>query len=406
MEKLLNDLKKSSKYLQKIGQKNRVNLILEISNQIKKNIKNIIEANLIDLQNAKSLSQAMQNRLKFDENTINLLCKSLEDIANLKEVIGVINDGWEAKSGIKIQKISIPIGIICAIYESRPNVTAEVAALCIKSANGCVLKGGKEARNTNSAIMQSINQAYETLNLPKSVLFLDIDRSEVEKLIKMDEYLDLIVPRGGENLVKFVSQNATVPVLKHDKGVCHIYVDKSADLSKAINICVNAKCSRPSACNAAETVLIHQSIANEFLPLLKAGLDKFDVEIFGCQKVANILPCTLANEASWDREYLDFKLNLKIVENLEEAMEHINLHSSGHSEAIISEDYSSCEQFLSLVDSACVYANASTRFSDGGEFGFGAEVGISTNKLHARGPVGLKELTTYKYIIRGNGEIR
>ncbi|ANE35813.1 glutamate-5-semialdehyde dehydrogenase [Campylobacter iguaniorum] len=406
MEKLLNDLKKSSKYLQKIGQKNRVNLILEISNQIKKNIKNIIEANLIDLQNAKSLSQAMQNRLKFDENTINLLCKSLEDIANLKEVIGVISDGWEAKSGIKIQKISIPIGNICAIYESRPNVTAEVAALCIKSANGCVLKGGKEARNTNLAIMQSINQAYETLNLPKSVLFLDIDRSEVEKLIKMDEYLDLIVPRGGENLVKFVSQNATVPVLKHDKGVCHIYVDKSADLSKAINICVNAKCSRPSACNAAETVLIHQSIANEFLPLLKAGLNKFDVEIFGCQKVANILPCTLANEASWDREYLDFKLNLKIVENLEEAMEHINLHSSGHSEAIISEDYSSCEQFLSLVDSACVYANASTRFSDGGEFGFGAEVGISTNKLHARGPVGLKELTTYKYIIRGNGEIR
>ncbi|EAK0830774.1 glutamate-5-semialdehyde dehydrogenase [Campylobacter fetus] len=407
MEKLLNNLKNSSKSLSIITQTQRENLIINISNEIMNAKDEILSANKLDLDLAQDLSSALKDRLKLTSKSIENLCDSIKNIANLKEVIGVIKDGWQTKSGLKIEKITVPLGNIATIYESRPNVTAEVAALCIKSANGCALKGGKEARNTNLAIIKAIHKALQKCGLDKNcVVYLDIDRSEVEKLIKMDKYLDLIVPRGGENLVKFVSQNATIPVLKHDKGLCHIYVDEFADLDKALNICVNAKCSRPGVCNAAETILVHEAVANEFIPNLKKSLDQFNVIIFGCKKTAKIIDCELANEQNYSTEYLDFKLNLKIVKNLEESLEHISEFSSGHSEAVISENYSVCEMFLNLVNSACVYANASTRFSDGGEFGFGAEIGISTNKLHARGPVGLNELTTYKYIIRANGQIR
>lgn len=404
MENRLKELKKATKKLQILNQNQRANLIQKIADAIENNIAKIIEANAIDLQNAKDLSPALQDRLKLDEVRIKSLADGIRDIAMLKDPIGKIHDGWSAKSGLKIEKISVPLGVIAMIYESRPNVTAEVAALAIKSANGCALKGGKEAINSNLALANIIKDSLGEYG--GCIEYFDISRDEVLEFIRMDRYIDLVVPRGGEGLVKFVSANSSIPVLKHDKGVCHIYVHKAANIQKALDICVNAKCSRPGVCNAAECVLVDESIAADFLPLLKARLDKFSVKIHGCQKSVNIIDCFEATDKSYYNEYLDFELNLKIVDSLYEALDHIDEYSSGHSEAIISDDYAACEEFLSRVDSACVYANASTRFSDGGEFGFGAEVGISTCKMHARGPVGVDELTTYKYIIRGNGEIR
>lgn len=404
MENRLKELKKATKKLQILNQNQRANLILNIASAIEQNMAKIIKANLIDLQNAKDLSPALQDRLKLDEARIKSLADGIRDIAMLKDPIGKIHNGWSAKSGLKIEKISVPLGVIAMIYESRPNVTAEVAALAIKSANGCALKGGKEAINSNLVLANIIKDSLGEYG--GCIEYFDISRDEVLEFIRMDRYIDLVVPRGGEGLVKFVSANSSIPVLKHDKGVCHIYVHKAANIQKALDICVNAKCSRPGVCNAAECVLVDESIAADFLPLLKARLDKFSVKIHGCQKSVNIINCFEATEKSYYNEYLDFELNLKIVDSLYEALDHIDEYSSGHSEAIISDDYAACEEFLSRVDSACVYANASTRFSDGGEFGFGAEVGISTCKMHARGPVGVDELTTYKYIIRGNGEIR
>lgn len=404
MENRLKELKKATKKLQILNQNQRANLIQKIADAIENNIAKIIEANAIDLQNAKNLSSALQDRLKLDEVRIKALADGIRDIAMLKDPIGKIHDGWSAKSGLKIEKISVPLGVIAMIYESRPNVTAEVAALAIKSANGCALKGGKEAINSNLALANIIKDSLGEYG--GCIEYFDISRDEVLEFIRMDRYIDLVVPRGGEGLVKFVSANSSIPVLKHDKGVCHIYVHKAANIQKALDICVNAKCSRPGVCNAAECVLVDESIAADFLPLLKARLDKFSVKIHGCQKSVNIINCFEATEKSYYNEYLDFELNLKIVDSLHEALDHIDEYSSGHSEAIISDDYVACEEFLSRVDSACVYANASTRFSDGGEFGFGAEVGISTCKMHARGPVGVDELTTYKYIIRGQGQIR
>lgn len=404
MENRLKELKKATKKLQILNQNQRANLIQKIADAIENNIAKIIEANAIDLQNAKNLSSALQDRLKLDEVRIKSLADGIRDIAMLKDPIGKIHDGWSAKSGLKIEKISVPLGVIAMIYESRPNVTAEVAALAIKSANGCALKGGKEAINSNLAIANIIKDSLGEYG--GCIEYFDISRDEVLEFIRMDRYIDLVVPRGGEGLVKFVSANSSIPVLKHDKGVCHIYVHKAANIQKALDICVNAKCSRPGVCNAAECVLVDESIAADFLPLLKARLDKFSVKIHGCQKSVNIINCFEATDKSYYNEYLDFELNLKIVDSLHEALDHIDEYSSGHSEAIISDDYAACEEFLSRVDSACVYANASTRFSDGGEFGFGAEVGISTCKMHARGPVGVDELTTYKYIIRGQGQIR
>ena len=405
MQKTLQILKNSQKKLQSLSANERNELILRIADEIEKNKAEILKANEQDLQNASNLSAAMQDRLRLDESRLNAIKSGLESIANQSEVIGEIQKGWVAKSGIKISKISVPIGVIAAIYEARPNVTLEIAALAIKSANGCALKGGKEARLTNLAFLSALKRAFEPLGFC-SVEFLDISRDQVLELLQMSQYIDMIVPRGGENLVKFVSQNSKIPVLKHDKGLCHIYIDQKADIKKALNICLNAKCSRPAVCNAAETFLIHEKIAGKFLPSLKAKLDKFGVKIYGCAKTAALIHCDSANDENFATEYDDLILNIKIVESLNEALAHIEKFGSQHSEAIISEDYSACEQFLAAVDASCVFANASTRFNDGGEFGFGAEVGISTNRLHARGPVGVEGLTTYKYIIHGNGEIR
>lgn len=405
MKKILNCVKTAQKALEKLSANERNALILRIAQSLRENSSQILAANAADLANAAHLSPAMQDRLKLDESRLAAICAGLESIASQREVIGEIKKGWVAKSGIKISQIAVPIGVIAAIYEARPNVTLEVAALAIKSANGCVLKGGKEARLTNLAFMDALNAAFASLGFC-SVGFLDISRDEVLELLGMSDFIDMIVPRGGENLVRFVSENSRIPVLKHDKGLCHIYIDSKADLQKALNISINAKCSRPAVCNAAETFLVHESVASEFLGAVKPLLDSYKVEIFGCEKTAKIIDCELASDENFATEYDDFKLNIKVVESMDEALEHIAKYGSGHSEAIISEDYTACESFLVGVDASCVFANASTRFNDGGEFGFGAEVGISTNRLHARGPVGVEGLTTYKYIIHGNGEVR
>jgi glutamate-5-semialdehyde dehydrogenase len=370
----------------------------------------IIKANEIDMQYAKkiSLSLALQDRLYLDSTRIEDMAASIETIANLKEPIGRILEGWVTPEGLRIEKVSVPIGVIGVIYESRPNVTADTAALCFKSGNICILKGGKEAHHSNHAIANILQQALEKSGLNANIISLlpDDTREGVANLIKQDKYVDLIVPRGGENLIRFVSQNATVPVVKHDKGLCHIFVDESADETNAIDIIENAKCQRPGVCNAVETVLIHANIANSFLPKLYGRLIEQDCTLYGCEATQKIVNVNKANEENFHTEYLAKTLNIKIVTNTQEAIAHIQTYGSGHSESILTQNYTNGECFLNSVDAACVYVNASTRFTDGGAFGFGAEVGISTNKLHARGPMGINELTTYKFKIYGQGQIR
>ena len=350
----------------------------------------------------------MVDRLLLNSKRIAEMAKAIREIASLKEPIGRVLEGWVVPSGIKIEKVTIPIGVIGIIYESRPNVTSDTAALCFKSGNACVLKGGKEAFHSNAIIASLLQEVLEKHNLPKEIISLlpDASREGVVQLIKMDKYVDLIIPRGGEALIRFVSENATVPVVKHDKGVCHTYVDKDANLEKAIEIVLNAKCQRPSACNSLETLLVHEAIAKDFLPRMKEALLLTGAQIKGCEKTHELLNVPLAEDEDYHTEHLCNALNIKIVENMDEAIVHIAEYGSSHSEAILSENYTLVERFLNEVDAACVYANASTRFTDGGEFGFGAEVGISTNKLHARGPMGINDLTTYKFKVYGKGQIR
>ncbi len=370
----------------------------------------IIEQNSIDMQNAKEaqLSSAMVDRLLLDEGRVAAMAQSLKEIAMLKEPVGRVLDGWWTDDNIRIEKVSVPIGVIGVIYESRPNVTADVGALCFKSGNVAILKGGKEAQYSNRAIATILQEVLKEHGLPEEVISLlpDSSREGVSYLIKQDKYVDLIVPRGGEALIKYVASNATVPVVKHDKGLCHTYIDKDANLEMAVKIAVNAKCDRPGVCNAMETLIVHEEIAPKALPLLKEAFDAEATELRADEKALEYISVQKADEEDFDTEYLANILSIKSVSSLDEAIEHIARYGSGHSEAIITENYTAAEEFLNRVDAATVYVNASTRFTDGGAFGFGAEVGISTNKLHARGPMGINELTTYKYKIYGTGQIR
>jgi glutamate-5-semialdehyde dehydrogenase len=348
------------------------------------------------------------DRLFLDNSRITAMANALRQIANQKDPVGRTLDGWITENGLNIQKVSVPIGVIGIIYESRPNVTSDTAALCFKSGNICLLKGGKEAVNSNEAIAKVLQDVLENNKLPKEIvsLFPDLSREGVEKLIKQDKYIDLIIPRGGEKLIKFVTQNATVPVVKHDKGLCHTYIDEFADIKKAIEISINAKTQRVGVCNAMETLIVHNNIAKDILPLLKIEFDKHQTILKGCKKTKEILDIEQATDEDFHMEYLNNILSIKTVDNIDEAISHIDTYGSGHSEAIISENYTNTTKFLNEVDSACVYVNASTRFTDGGAFGMGAEVGISTNRLHSRGPMGIEDLTTYKFKILGNGHIR
>jgi glutamate-5-semialdehyde dehydrogenase len=385
-------------------------IILEMADNLENRKNEIIQENKKDLKYAKNanLNSALIDRLLLNEDRIKSMAKALREIAMLKNPVGRVLEGWELPNGLRIEKTSIPIGVIGIIYESRPNVTSDAAALCFKSGNVSVLKGGKEAENSNRIIAEILREVLENNNLPKEAISLlpDYSREGVAKLIKMDKYVDLIIPRGGEGLVRYVSENSSVPVVKHDKGLCHTYIHKDADINKAIKIAINAKCQRPGVCNAMETLIVDKEIAKKILPLLKKEFDKNSTLLKGDEITREIIEIEKADEKDWNTEYLANILSIKVVDNIDEAISHIQKYGSGHSEAIITENYSASEKFLNEIDAACVYVNASTRFTDGGEFGFGAEVGISTNKLHARGPMGIDDLTTYKFKIYGEGQIR
>ncbi len=388
------------------------NAILQaMANELHEHREVIKRENAKDLAFAETaqLSKALIDRLLLDDVRIDNMIASIRRIAMLPDPVGKILHEHEKNNGLLIKKIRTPIGVIAMIYESRPNVTADVSALCLKTSNAAILRGGKEALHTNQAILELLLAAGYKTGLPHHALQLITipDHDAVRLLIQMPEYIDLAIPRGGPSLINMVVEHARVPVIKHDKGVCHTYVDKTASLDMALNICVNAKCQRPGVCNAMESLLVHEAIAETFLPRLQAAMEAHHVTLKGDHLSRKILPrIEEATDTDWYTEYLDLILSVKIVKDVHAAIYHINHYGSHHSDAIVSEDRAAQQLFVNQVDSSAVYINASTRFTDGGEFGMGAEIGISTDKLHARGPMGLEELTTYKYIIYGQGQVR
>ncbi len=372
----------------------------------------ILAANAADLEAAQAngMTVSMQDRLRLTEERISGIADGVRQVAAHPDPIGAAVSEVVRPNGLRISRRRVPLGVIGIIYEARPNVTVDAAALCLKSGNAVILRGGKEAFRSNQALTEIMRGALEAAGLPKDAISLvqDTSRDSANELMNLTAYLDVLIPRGGRGLIRAVTANAKVPVIRTGEGVCHTYVDESADLEMACNIAYNAKCSRPSVCNAMECLLVHEAVAAEFLPVVKARLDEKSVEIRGDAEVQAILgPAVVpAIEEDWDTEYGDYILAIKVVGSLEEAIDFCNLHGSGHSEAIVTERYSAAEQFLNAVDAAAVYVNASTRFTDGGEFGLGAEIGISTQKMHARGPMGLNELTSTKFVIHGNGQVR
>lgn len=371
----------------------------------------ILAENKIDLKRAKraNLPASLIDRLQLTEKRMQAMADSLREITELPDPIGETIFEITRPNGLRICKLRVPLGVVGIIYESRPNVTAEATGLCLKAGNAVILRGGSEAINSNLKICELLCEAAKNKGIPPgSIQLIPVtDRQAVGELLRMDRYIDVIIPRGGETLIKVVKENATIPVIFHGKGVCHTYVDKKADLEKAKKICFNAKCQRPGVCNAMETLLVHQEIVKQFLPAMLKSFIESGVEIRGDKKVQKIMPrIKLASEEDWSTEYLELILSVKVVNNLGEAITHINKYGSHHSDAIVTEDKATADKFLKAVDSADVYWNASTRFTDGGEFGMGAEIGISTQKLHARGPMGLKELTSTKFIVYGDGQIR
>jgi glutamate-5-semialdehyde dehydrogenase len=385
--------------------------LMDMADALEAGSQEIIATNRRDLEQGEKagLTAALMERLMLDEKRIKDMAQGLREIAALPDPVGQVLEINKRPNGLEVGRVRTPIGVIGIIYESRPNVTADAAALCVKAGNSILLRGGEEALNSNRVITRLIADAATRAGLPAGAIQLvdSDDREAAVFMMRMNDYLDVLIPRGGKGLKQAVLENATVPVIMTGMGNCHVYVDQYADLIKAVPIIMNAKVQRPSVCNAAETLLVHEQVAQELLPRALAELKKAGVEVRGCPRTRQIVPdIVAAREEDWDEEYLDLILAVRVVDSLEEAIEHINTHGTGHSEAIISENYSNVRRFLSSVDAAAVYANASTRFTDGNVFGFGAEIGISTQKLHARGPMGLPELTTTKFIIYGDGHIR
>ena len=371
-----------------------------------------MEENAKDLSagQSKGLSSALLDRLKLDRARVDAIAASIEKVACLHDPVGETMDQWQHPKGMSIEQVRVPIGVIGIIYESRPNVTSDAAVLCLKSGNATILRGGSEAIHSNRAIASALQSGGEKAGLPEAAIQLIpfTDRESVKVMAGMDKWLDLIIPRGGKGLIETVVSLARMPVIKHYDGICHTYVDSNADLDMAVAVVDNAKTQKPSVCNALETLLVHRQVASDFLPLLAKVLDSHQVELRGDDEVLSILGgrAIAAEPSDWHEEYLDYILAVKVVGSVDEAIDHINEYGSGHSDCIVTANEEVASKFLTQVDAACVYHNVSTRFSDGEEFGFGAEIGISTDKLHARGPMALKELTSYQYRIRGNGEIR
>ncbi|MFA7173292.1 MAG: glutamate-5-semialdehyde dehydrogenase [Kiritimatiellia bacterium] len=391
---------------------NKKNIILRSMADALEQQRDLIKTeNTKDLKAAREqgLTKAMIDRLTLDDVRINSMITGVREVAALPDPVGQRIWRRVRPNGLVIEKKRVPLGVICIIFESRPNVTADAAVLCFKTSNAVILRGGKEAFHSNKAIAHALQCGGIAAGMPVNAIQLvdTIDRAAVRELVRLNDCIDVVIPRGGESLIKAVVENATVPVLKHYKGVCHLYIDKKADLKQALAITENGKCQRPGVCNAIETLLIHQTQADEFLPMLASLASQQGIELRGCAVTCATLPdCRPATEEDWPAEYLDLILAVRVVKNLPAAIEHINTYGSHHSDAIVTSDKSSARQFLKEVDSSSVYVNASTRFTDGAMFGMGAEMGISTDKLHARGPMGLEELTTYKYTITGTGQIR
>lgn len=411
----LNDLGRNAKeasYDLGIASTTEKNNALELmAKALLKSKQQIINENKKDLEVAieKGISKAMLDRLSLNEERIEDMAKGLMELIALEDPIGEVIEMWKRPNGIQIGKKRVPMGVIGIIYEARPNVTCDAAGLCLKTGNAVILRGGSEAINSNKAIVRVLTEAVKESGLPEFSIQLveDTSRETATKMMKLNEYIDVLIPRGGAGLIQAVVKNATVPVIETGVGNCHIYVDEVCDFEMAKNIIVNAKTSRPAVCNATEKILINENIANEFLPTIVEALREKEVEIRGDEKVKSIISDVIpATEEDWGKEYSDYIIAAKVVKDINEAITHINKYGTGHSEAIVTDSYKNSQKFLNKIDAAAVYVNASTRFTDGGEFGFGAEIGISTQKLHARGPMGLKELTTIKYIIYGNGQIR
>ena len=404
--------KQASQAASLLSTKEKNDALTAISRILVQQADSVLEANAIDLAQAKEngMPTVMQDRLLLTRERIEGIASSVLDVVKLEDPIGQVVEGYRTENGLNIQRVRVPMGVIGIIFESRPNVTVDAAVLCLKAGSAVLLRGGKEAFHSNLAFVRLMQQALEECGLPKELIQLveDTSRETATKMMKLNGLLDVLIPRGGAGLIRSCVENATVPVIETGTGNCHIYVDASADLDMAVNIVFNAKTSRPSVCNAAESLLVHRDVAQAFLPICQKKLAEKNVEIRGCEETCKILGdlAVPATEEDYGKEFLDYIISCKVVGSVEEAIRHINRYSTGHSECIVTKDLDSADQFTAAVDSAAVYVNASTRFTDGGEFGLGAEIGISTQKLHARGPMGLKELTTVKYVIRGNGQIR
>ena len=403
----------------KIASRNLATLSSEIKNDVLKKVAQKLRENREELKkiNEKDVNQAVLqgqtkafiDRLTLTDKIIESMAKGLEEVAALPDPVGEVVKMWKRPNGLLVGRMRIPLGVIAIIYESRPNVTIDAAGLCFKSGNAVILRGGKEALNSNLALGEIFRETLKEFNIPEDVVQVvpTPERKLIEYMLELEEYIDLIIPRGGEGLIRFVTERARMPVIKHYKGVCHVYIDDEANLEMAKTVAINAKCQRPGVCNAMETLLVHKNIAEKILPDLAEEYKKYGVELRGCSETLKYIPWAKpATEEDWYAEYLDLILAIKVVENIDSAIEHISKYGSNHTEAIITENYSKAMKFLKEVDASVVLVNASTRFNDGGELGLGAEIGISTTKIHAYGPMGLEELTTTKFIVFGNGQIR
>ncbi|MCK4422629.1 MAG: glutamate-5-semialdehyde dehydrogenase [Candidatus Omnitrophica bacterium] len=411
MEQIAKDTKAAGQVLAITGADQKDKALKAMANALRHGVKKIIKANNLDLKSAraKGLQTSLIDRLRLDEKRVKAMAKGLEDIIKLSDPVGEVIKMTRRPNGLQVGRIRVPIGVIGIIYEARPNVTSDAAGLCLKSGNAVILRGGSLAIHSNKAVADYLRTGLKKAGLPAACISLvkDTSRQAVDALLKLDQYIDLIIPRGGESLIHKVTRSSRIPVIKHYKGVCHVYVDELADLNMAEEICFNAKVQRPGVCNAMETMLVHKDAAARFLPSMVRKFKQAGVEIRGCDQTGCIVKgIKKAKKSDWPAEYLDLILAVKIVGSLDEAVRHIQEYGSSHTEAIVTDDYKAGMDFLNKVDSACVFINASTRFSDGGEFGLGAEIGISTDKIHARGPMGLEELTTYKNIVFGSGQIR
>ncbi len=411
VRKMARRAQEASRSLARLSTAEKNKALLAMAESLEKNRERLIKENQKDLAEGERarLSSSLMDRLRLTPSVIGGMAEGLREVARLPDPVGEVVRMWKRPNGLTVGRMRIPLGVIGIIYESRPNVTADASGLCFKSGNSVILRGGSEAFHSNQAIGQILRKVLADAGLPQEAIqiFPHTEREAIREMLQLEGDIDLIIPRGGEDLIRFVTRHSKIPVIKHYKGVCHIFVDETADLEMADRVCLNAKVQRPGVCNAMETLLVHEKVASRFLPKVARDLQKEGVELRGCSRTREILPhIKEAREEDWSREYLDLILSVKVVKGIEEAVEHIAKYGSSHTEAIMTSDYRNAQRFLRDVNSSCVLVNASTRFNDGFELGLGAEIGISTSKLHAFGPMGLEELTTTKFIVYGEGQIR